>query len=342
MHTVAAMSLPSQEVYHSGRVRRAVPAARDRDIGRRYSRRMSGRPPGDLPSGDALRALAARRDAPGLRRLAAHVALLGATGAGVLAAEGVWLMPAMLAHGAVLSFLFCPLHEAVHETAFRRRWLSRSVARAIGVLLLLPARWFRLYHLAHHRFTQDPDRDPELAGAVPLGLGGYLLRVSGLPYWRDAVAGLLRHAAGAVDARFVPPRERPAIVREARAHVAVYAAVAAASIAAGSPLALLLWVGPALLGQPALRLVLLAEHTGCPRVARMLENTRTTLTAAPVRFLTWNMSFHAEHHAHPGVPFHALPRLHARLAGGHGVLCRGYRRFHGGLLRRLAAGARVG
>lgn len=296
----------------------------------------------DRPSGAELRALARRRNGPGLRRLAGHALLLLATGAAVLAAEGLLLLPAMLLHGVVLSFLFCPLHESVHETAFRSRWLNRWVGRVAGALLVLPPRWFRLYHLAHHRHTQDPARDPELAGAAPMGLAAYLLRVSGLPYWREAAANLLRHAAGTVDAPFVPARLRPEIVREARACLALYAGVAAAAIAAGSALPLLLWVGPALLGQPALRLVLLAEHTGCPRVGRMLENTRTTLTAAPLRFLTWNMPFHAEHHAHPGVPFHALPMVHARIAGSHGVLERGYGRFHGGLLRRLAGGARIG
>lgn len=49
-----------------------------------------------------------------------------------------------------------------------------------------------------------------------------------------------------------------------------------------------------------------------------LENTRTTRTLALVRLFAWNMPYHAEHHAYPAVPFHALPRLHghvrARLA----------------------------
>ena len=40
----------------------------------------------------------------------------------------------------------------------------------------------------------------------------------------------------------------------------------------------------------------------------MLENSRTTYTNALVRFLAWNMPFHAEHHAWPSIPFHALPR----------------------------------
>ena len=81
--------------------------------------------------------------------------------------------------------------------------------------------------------------------------------------------------------------------------------------AAGSTLLLWYWVVPALLGQPMLRLYLLAEHSACPRSADMLENTRTTYTNALVRFLAWNMPFHAEHHAWPSIPFHALPQTNA-------------------------------
>ena len=34
---------------------------------------------------------------------------------------------------------------------------------------------------------------------------------------------------------------------------------------------------------------------------------------ALVRFFAWNMPYHVEHHLHPSVPFHALPKLHERL-----------------------------
>ena len=71
---------------------------------------------------------------------------------------------------------------------------------------------------------------------------------------------------------------------------------------------------PVVLGQPMLRLYLLAEHTGCPMVPEMLENSRTVHTNAVVRFLAWNMPYHAEHHAYAAIPFHALPRTHAALA----------------------------
>ena len=76
------------------------------------------------------------------------------------------------------------------------------------------------------------------------------------------------------------------------------------------PAALIYWVMPMLLGQPFLRLYLLAEHGGCPKVRDMLANTRTTKTTALVRFLAWNMPYHTEHHVYPAVPFHRLPEAH--------------------------------
>ena len=99
-------------------------------------------------------------------------------------------------------------------------------------------------------------------------------------------------------------------------------------------LALWLWLIPVLLGQPFLRLYLLAEHGDCPLVANMLENTRTTLTNAVVRFLTWNMPYHVEHHAYPAVPFHQLPALHREIRAHLYVTADGYARFTRAYLAR--------
>ena len=94
-----------------------------------------------------------------------------------------------------------------------------------------------------------------------------------------------------------------------------------------APLLFWVWILPALLGQPFLRLYLLAEHGDCPRVANMLENTRTTFTTALVRFLAWNMPYHAEHHVFPAVPFHRLPELHRLLRDHLRVTADGYVTF---------------
>jgi fatty acid desaturase len=293
--------------------------------------------PAAPPDRAALKALAAPSDRKGLRQLAGHLGLLALTAALVVWSRGsVWLVSALLGHGIVLVFLFAPLHEAIHRTAFRRRRLNDAVARLCGGLLLLPAGYFRAFHLQHHRFTQDPARDPELSGR-PLGSrGAYLLHLSGLPYWVERVATTCRHALGRVPEDFIAARQRPAIVREARGHLAVYAALAGGSLAVGTDLLLWLWVIPALLGQPALRLFLLAEHAGCPAVADMLANSRTTPTNAAVAALSWNMNRHTAHHAYPAVPFHALPAADRLLAPRTALRADGYRAVHGEIWASLA------
>ena len=105
-------------------------------------------------------------------------------------------------------------------------------------------------------------------------------------------------------------------MREARILLAFYGVLAAVSVAAGSWLAVGFWLVPVLIGQPFLRLYLLAEHTECPLEPDMLRNSRTTRSNALVRWLAWNMPYHAEHHAFPAIPFHALPAAH-RLVRPH-------------------------
>ena len=110
--------------------------------------------------------------------------------------------------------------------------------------------------------------------------------------------------------------------------LAIYAVIAVTGALAGAEWLIWCWLLPMLLGQPFLRLYLLAEHGLCPHVADMFENTRTTFTGQAVRWLAWNMPYHAEHHAYPNVPFHKLPELHALTRPHLKVTERGYARFH--------------
>ncbi len=285
----------------------------------------------------ALKALSRRSDGRGLAQLGVHLAALGATGAAIAGTQGtLWLAPALLVHGVVLIFLFSPLHETIHRTAFESRALNDAVGWLCGAVMLLPPVYFRAFHFAHHRHTQDLERDPELALPLPDDLGRYLLRVTGLPYWRERGTTLLRHAlTGRVAQPFVTARLRPAVVREARLLLLSYAGIAAVSIALESWAALIYWVVPALLGQPALRLYLLAEHTGCPLVPDMLRNSRSTRSNWLVRRLAWNMPYHAEHHAYPALPFHALPAAHTLLAERVETQATGYWAAHRDILIKI-------
>ena len=266
-----------------------------------------------LPAATKAR-LVARSNAPGLRHLAVHGGAI--LGLGVLIAlrppGWVLLLPVQ---GVLLVFLFTLEHEATHKTPFAIGWLNEWAGRVCGVPLLLPFGWFRYFHLAHHRYTHDPQRDPELqTGGAPASWAAYLLHVSGLPYWRAMIVLLARLVAGRGMADFIPQNARGRVVAEARWMALAYALLALTLLV--SPVLLWVWIVPVLLGQPVLRLYLMAEHGRCPHVADMFDNTRTTFTTRAVRWLAWNMPFHAEHHVMPAVPFHKLPELH-RLTRAH-------------------------
>jgi fatty acid desaturase len=252
-------------------------------------------------------------DTPGLIRLASHFGLLALTGTAVLAATGWARLPLQFVHGTVLVFLFCAAHECIHRTAFRTHWLNDRVAWLAGLAMLLPPHAFRYFHFAHHRHTQDPGRDPELASPKPRTRAEYLWHLTGWHYWLGQSRSLIAAAFGRPLPAHVPPRGEVRVRREARVFLAVYVAIALVSLAAGTALALTIWIIPVLLGQPVLRAFLLAEHTACPLVPDMLANSRTTFTHRAVRWLAWEMPWHTAHHAAPTVPFHRLGDLTAEI-----------------------------
>lgn len=283
-----------------------------------------------LPAAEKA-ALTARSDRTGLWHLAGHGGLILATGAGI--AVGVPFWPLLLpVHGVLLSFLFTLEHECTHRTPFRTDPLNDRIGQACGLALILPFEWFRYFHLAHHRFTNLPGRDPELESPKPETARQWLWHVSGLPYWGAAIRLLLRLCLGRERAAYLPERALPRMEREARIMLALYLLGGLSLFL--SPLILWLWIVPVLLGQPVLRLYLLAEHGDCPFAASMFENTRTTFTNRIVRFLSWNMPYHVEHHVFPAVPFHRLPDLHGKMRAHLKVTADGYSAFSRDYLAR--------
>ncbi|MEM6303133.1 MAG: fatty acid desaturase [Pseudomonadota bacterium] len=279
------------------------------------------------------KALHQRSTPAGLRHLAGHAALLMSLGL-YIALQGPFWPLFMLPYGIALMFLFTLSHECTHATPFASKRLCDVVGHAVSFPLMLPFTWFRYFHLDHHKFTNDPERDPELAGGGrPDTWPAYLLYLSGWGYWSANARVLIANARGQFDAPYLPQAKHALMQREARVLLSLYGLAAFSLLV--SPLALTLWVIPALIGQPFLRLYLLAEHGHCPPVANMLENTRTTLTNRAVRFLAWNMPYHAEHHAMPMVPFHQLPELHKDMAAHLKSVSNGYGEFSAEYARGL-------
>ncbi|MBE9101127.1 fatty acid desaturase family protein [Vacuolonema iberomarrocanum] len=287
---------------------------------------------------EILKGLNQRSDRAGLFHLVGHLGMMGVSGT-------LWLtqmsenwaiaLPALFIYGITLATMFAPLHECVHRTAFASDRLNAAVAWFAGLLSFYNSTFYRRYHKWHHRYTQIPGKDPELDDPKPQTWGEYLRELSGLPWWIGKLRGHFRAATGQLeDCPFLSDAARAEVVRSTRWQLAVYGGAIALSLISGFPWFLWGWIVPLAVGQPVLRFILLAEHGGCTEDNNPLTNTRTTLTLAPLRFLMWNMPFHAEHHLYPSIPFHTLPAAHQELRPYLAYLDQGYIRVN----RQLVAG----
>ncbi|MBR0834430.1 fatty acid desaturase [Bradyrhizobium manausense] len=223
----------------------------------------------------------------------------------------LWALPLMVMQGYLVAFLFMAVHETAHKTAFRSRGLNLGVGCLSAFLIGLPYEYYCLFHWDHHRYTQDPAKDPELiVGVRPASDTQLAVAYSGLLQIAGRLRLMLGHAVlGRVVVPWIPENRRATIVAEARAYVALYALLFALSLWFSSALLLWIWVVPLIIGQFFLRPYLYAEHTGCDRTRSAFQNTRTTYTGLLVKWIAWNMPYHVEHHAYPSIPFHALPKL---------------------------------
>ena len=270
--------------------------------------------------------------------LIGFVALLGCTGLQVnLAMDTAWVWPAMFIHGVVIVHCFALQHECVHYTVFRTRWLNDWAGRACGSIIILNNRFFRYEHCDHHTYTQRTGKDPELI-AMPNSIREYMLYLSSWPYWRNKFGEMGRHMIGrfnAAEKSFIPVEDRKKVVLEVRLMVFGYLGIIAICFSTSWSAPLWYWIIPLFLGEPAMRGIRMTEHVGRPTVADMRENTRSCLVSAPLRFLAWNMNYHAAHHYAPSVPFHALPELQRIIEKHIQVEPGGYLGAHRDMIRKI-------
>ena len=274
-----------------------------------------------------LSVLNTRSDRKGWQQLVTHLVVLGSAGAVWGCNWGHWwiALPALGIYGFSLASMFAALHECVHRTAFAHPRLNEGVAWFAGVLSFYNSTFYRRYHQWHHRYNQIPGKDPELEDLSPAGWISYLWLMSGIPWWLGKIHSHVQNALGQFESRpYIPDTSQTKVMRSTWAQLAIYGGMIALSIMVQQPWFVTYWLLPLVIGQPMLRFLLIAEHTGCSQDTNPLANTRTTLTIWPIRLLMWNMSFHAEHHLYVSIPFHALPHAHEQLKGHFKEVAVGY------------------
>jgi len=284
-----------------------------------------------------MRALTQRSDMRGAVQMGSHLGAILLVGMLHWLALGSWWV---LATGAVLgvliNFLYAAQHELSHATVFATRRANEVFGRLIGFAMLFPRDYDQIMHFAHHRWTQDWERDGELV-REPYTLTTYMLWLFGVSYWRNRVVGIIRRARGIIVEPYIKPGEEAPVIWESRLHLAGYGLIAVISLATQSWAALTFWIVPMVLMKPVHQLQNTIEHLGLSHEEDILENTRSTRTNALMRWLCWQMPYHTAHHTFPAVPFWKLRDLNAKIEAQAGEVHRmGWIEFQREVIGKLA------
>ena len=298
---------------------------------------------------NTLRRLQEKSDNPSVRRFALHYAsfLFLATAVVFSAPESnvaAFSLTGLLA--AVWASLFAPFHETVHGTAFRSPWLNTTCGWLAGIPFGMAPAVYKEFHFDHHRFTQEPGRDPEVRAfrgkpsQWPSTWFTWTLMIIGWGIITLKVRSLVKLPFLSEDRweRLAPWARkplRPRLVRQsAIVGVMWVVLIGLATWHVGYRYILF----AAILSHTFQAVWVTTEHTGLPALGSILARTRTVVTRPFFRWWLWNMNFHGEHHAWPAVPWHALPELHLWTKDYLEARSSGYIKVHSEVVQTLKSG----
>jgi fatty acid desaturase len=168
--------------------------------------------------------------------------------------------------------------------------------------------------MVHHQYTSIRGKDTELETLrperEPFTVSSFLWIFSALAYFPSLCRLLLSHTWGKIEtfeAELFEPRDIKRFILEARIHVVAYATLLAISIYYGSWIIVQLWLAPMICFKFVHNVQNYAEHYGLPKVANVMDSTRTIYTTPINRWLVWNMTYHTAHHRFANIPFYNLP-----------------------------------
>jgi len=277
-----------------------------------------------LPPGQ-LEALNRRSDLLGLAQSLGYLTVCVATGAvAVWAAMGHhwWILAgALVAHGNVTAFMINAVHELVHGTVFRTRWLNTLFVHLFAFIGWINHRQFWVSHAEHHQHTMHFPYDQENVFPIRYRFADFFRDATINPMaLRWIITGHWRTARGRLEGdwekHLLEGQERRfAVALWSRWLLIGHALIAIISLTYG------LWIIPVVVSLTPLYckglfwLLNNTQHVGLiESVSDFRLNCRTIIVNPVFRFLYWHMNWHIEHHMYAGVPCYRLGALHRAIA----------------------------
>ncbi|QQE12222.1 fatty acid desaturase [Planctomycetota bacterium] len=227
-----------------------------------------------------------------------------------------WLLPALYLHGTVCSFCMNAVHELVHDTVFKTKWLNGFFACLFAWVGWINHYAFWLSHVEHHRFTLHDPHDSEVV--VPrdvtlLHFGRAVFDPTGMWFYfsRNWHFAMGKPANDWFAYLFSKGKKVSRVFWWSRFLFVSHVTIAVVSIYFGY------WIVPVVVslspiyGRSLDFLINEAQHIGlADHVNDFRLNSRTFVTNRLFEFLAWHMNYHLEHHMYMGVPCYRLRELH--------------------------------
>ncbi len=225
---------------------------------------------------------------------------------------GIFLIGAMMAHAIELQ------HQTLHGTAFHNRSLNRAMGFLLGLPALVSYRHYQIAHLRHHRYCGTSKDSEFFVYSSANGSGDVMTYLRAAFNYRR-----LKKVVTLIFASFFrskPYLEFPSsaklersIHNEYRIIGCILTMTFAICLYFGWHWQLgVLWIAPLLfVAEPLHFLIELPEHLGCDRQSHSAyENTRTIRSNRFWFWFTNGNNFHVEHHLYPNLPMERLPHVH--------------------------------
>lgn len=237
----------------------------------------------------------------------AYMAAVATTLSGLLP---LWLAVPLVAMIIYLSYTV--LHESVHGSITGNhgslRWLNKTLGYMAAWITMIPFTAHRYEHIAHHRYANDEERDPDFhAGKMCDSLLAPISAV--LRAWSSQFSFYAKYRWSKA-----PAKERAQLGFEVAIALAPRLAVFVAGYwTEGLALFVVAWfIGAMVL----LYLFAYIVHRPHDRVGRY-SDTSTILLPRPIRrVLTWlwmYQNYHSIHHLFPRVPFYRYPVVYREI-----------------------------
>ena len=222
-------------------------------------------------------------------------------------------------YSTIYTFAISNLHETIHRTAFKTRWINEVFLYISSFQLHSEPVGFRWSHTFHHSNTlqTEGEYDHEIEVSRPTDLLKFFLKFIPLSdiffIHQSSFVGTIKSSLGIMSPAIkisAPKEQQKKIISNARIIIVIWAIIISISIYFNNLWPIIFYFLPTFVGRPLHFAVNVTQHLAAKIDTKDHRLSTHTIILNPIlSFYYWHMEYHTEHHMFPMVPSYNLKKL---------------------------------